>query len=237
MASIDRCSVSVSCCCCRITEWSTVALERSSTATVPSADCLDDVAVHSSATDVRPFATAMTDEQPRKMFSPEEEDNHERGTSLFPNFDNLTPEQWNAVRHVFSLSPFVSSMKFSSIPVSPCWIIDTGTSNHMTSDISLLHDVVGISSCASLDTGSTNEVSSYDEYEELRMEEQMDNSRRNGRPEESGRTDRLQTVDLMDRSDVHGRPSESGNTKDNDDIRLARRASTVMEKPIDPGQN
>ncbi|VFQ72515.1 unnamed protein product [Cuscuta campestris] len=152
--------------------------ERSSTSTVPSADCLDDAAVDSSATAVRHFATAMADEQPRKMFLPEEEDNHERGTSLFPNFDNLTPEQWNAVRHVFSLSLSVSSMKLSG---------------------------------ASLETGSTNEVSSYDEDEELRMEEQMDRSRRDGRPEESGRADQLQTVDLMDRSDVHSRPSERQN--------------------------
>ncbi|VFQ70073.1 unnamed protein product [Cuscuta campestris] len=119
-------------------ERSTVALERSSTSTVPSADCLIDAAVDSSATAVRHSATALADEQPRKMF--------------------------------FSLSSCVSSMKLSG---------------------------------ASLDTGTTNEVSCYDEDEELRTEEQMDRSRRDGRPEESGREDRLQTIDLMDRSDVH----------------------------------
>ncbi|VFQ94762.1 unnamed protein product [Cuscuta campestris] len=146
MASIDRCSVLVSCCCCRITERSTVALERSSTSTVPSADCLIDAAVDSSANAVRHSATAMADEQPRKMF--------------------------------FSLSSCVSSLKLSG---------------------------------ASHDTGSTNEVIFYDEDEELRTEEQMDRSRRDGRPEESSRADRLQTVDLMDRSDVHGRPSERQN--------------------------
>ncbi|VFQ81368.1 unnamed protein product [Cuscuta campestris] len=64
---------------------------------------------------------------------------------------------------------------------------------------------------ASIDTGSTNEVSSYDEDEEMRTEEQMDRSKRDGGPEESGGADRLQTVDLMDRSDVHGRPSERQN--------------------------
>ncbi|VFQ61975.1 unnamed protein product [Cuscuta campestris] len=143
--------------------------------TVPSADCLVDAVVDSSATAVRHSATAMADEQPRKVVSPKEEDNHERGSSLFPNFDNLTPEQWNAVRHVFSLSPFVSSMKLSG---------------------------------ASLDTRSTNEVSSYDEDEELRTEKKMDRSKRDSRLEESGRADRLQTVDLMDHSDVHDRPSE-----------------------------
>ncbi|VFQ83214.1 unnamed protein product [Cuscuta campestris] len=68
MASIDRCSVLVGCCCFRRTERSTVALERSSTSTVPSADCLIDAAVDSSATAVRHSATAMADEQPRKMF-------------------------------------------------------------------------------------------------------------------------------------------------------------------------
>ncbi|VFQ93718.1 unnamed protein product [Cuscuta campestris] len=67
MASIDRCSVLVDCCCCRITKRLTVALERSSTLTVPSADCLIDAAVDSSATAVRHSATAMADEQPRKM--------------------------------------------------------------------------------------------------------------------------------------------------------------------------
>ncbi|VFQ99994.1 unnamed protein product [Cuscuta campestris] len=64
---------------------------------------------------------------------------------------------------------------------------------------------------ASLDTGTTNEVSSYDEDEELRTEEQMDHSRRDSRPEESSRADRLQTVDLMDRSDAHGQLSERQN--------------------------
>ncbi|VFR02611.1 unnamed protein product [Cuscuta campestris] len=146
MASIDRCSVLVGCCCCRITERSTVALERSSTSTVPSADCLIDAAIDSSANAVRHSATAMADEQLRKMF--------------------------------FSLSSCVSSLKLSG---------------------------------ASLDTGSTNEVISYDEDEELRTEEQMDCSRRDDRPEESSRADRLQTVDVMDRSDVHGRPSERQN--------------------------
>ncbi|VFQ59325.1 unnamed protein product [Cuscuta campestris] len=141
MASIDRCSVSVVCCCCRKTEQSTVALERSSTSTVSSEDCVIDAAVDSSATAVRHSATAMADEQPRKMF--------------------------------FSLSSCVSS--------------------------------------ASIDTGSTNEVSSYDEDEEMRTEEQMDRSRRDGGPEESDGADRSQTVDLMDRSDVHGRPSERQN--------------------------
>ncbi|VFR01642.1 unnamed protein product [Cuscuta campestris] len=68
MASIDRCSVLVGCCCCRITERSTVALEWSSTSTVPSADCLIDAAVDSSANFVRHSAIAMADEQPRKMF-------------------------------------------------------------------------------------------------------------------------------------------------------------------------
>ncbi|VFQ79599.1 unnamed protein product [Cuscuta campestris] len=160
-------------------ERSTVALERSSTSTVPSADCLIDAAVDSSANAVRHSATAMADEQPRKMF--------------------------------FSLSSCVSSLKLSGIPVSPRWIIDTGASNHMTGDISLLYDVVGISPCASHDTGSTNEVIFYDEDEELRTEEQMDRSGRDGRLEESSRADRLQTVDLMDRSDVHGRPSERQN--------------------------
>ncbi|VFQ91912.1 unnamed protein product [Cuscuta campestris] len=77
---------------------------------------------------------------------------------------------------------------------------------HPSSHVLSLVPEVGTS--ASLDTGTTNEVSSYDEDEELRTEERMDRSRRNGRPEESGRADRLQTVDLMDRSDVHGRPSE-----------------------------
>ncbi|VFR01484.1 unnamed protein product [Cuscuta campestris] len=148
MASIDRCSVSVVCCCCRTTERSTVALERSSTSTVPSADYVLDAAVDSSATAVRHSVTAMADEQPRKMF--------------------------------FSLSLSVSSMKLSG---------------------------------ASLDTGTTNEVSSYDEDEELRTEERMDRSRRDGRPEKSGRADQLQTVDLMDRSDVHGRPSERQNDR------------------------
>ncbi|VFQ92709.1 unnamed protein product [Cuscuta campestris] len=64
---------------------------------------------------------------------------------------------------------------------------------------------------ASLDTGTTNEVGPYEEDEELRTEEQMDRSRRDSRPEESSRADRLQTVDLMDRSDAHGRPSERQN--------------------------
>ncbi|VFQ64132.1 unnamed protein product [Cuscuta campestris] len=146
MASIDRCSVSVVRCCCRTTERSTVALERSSTSTVSSADCVIDVVVDSSATAVRHSATAMADEQPRKMF--------------------------------FSLSSCVSSMKLSG---------------------------------ASIDTGSTNEVSSYDEDEEMRTEEQMDRSKRDGGLEESGKADMLQTVDLMDRSDVHGRPSERQN--------------------------
>ncbi|VFQ97417.1 unnamed protein product [Cuscuta campestris] len=162
MASIDRCSVLVGCCCCRITERSTVALERSTTSTVPSAECLIDVAVDSSATAVRPSATAMVDEQPRKMF--------------------------------FSLLSCVSSMKLSG---------------------------------ASLDTGSTNEVSSYDEDEELRTEEQMDRSRRDGRPEESGRADRLQTVDLMDRSDVHGRPSE----RQNDGFLRDDRTVDLVDRP------
>ncbi|VFQ91158.1 unnamed protein product [Cuscuta campestris] len=162
MASIDRCSVLVDCCCCRITERSTVALERSSTSTVPSADCLIDAAVDSSATAVRHSATAMADEQPRKMF--------------------------------FSLSSCVSSMKLSG---------------------------------SSLDTGTTNVVSSYDEDEELRTEEQMDRSRRDGRPEESVRAYRLQTVDLMDRSDVHGRPSE----RQNDGFLRDDRTVDLVDRP------
>ncbi|VFQ68824.1 unnamed protein product [Cuscuta campestris] len=80
---------------------------------------------------------------------------------------------------------------------------------------------------ASLNTGSTNEVSSYDEDEELRTEEQMDRSRRDGRPEESGGADRLQTVDRMDRSVVHGRPSErqnDGSLRDDQTVDLVDRS-------------
>ncbi|VFQ70060.1 unnamed protein product [Cuscuta campestris] len=79
---------------------------------------------------------------------------------------------------------------------------------------------------ASLDTGTTNEVSSYDDDEELRTEEQMDRSRRDSRPEESSRADRLQTVDLMDRSDAHGRPSErqnDGSLRDDQTVDLVDR--------------
>ncbi|VFQ79402.1 unnamed protein product [Cuscuta campestris] len=174
MASIDRCSVSVVCCCCRKTERSTVALERSSTSTVSSADCVIDAAVDSSATAVCHSATAMADEQPRKMF--------------------------------FSLSSCVSSMKLSEIGMGEQ---EGGLYYFKEPEKKMVCSAKKES--ASLDTGSKNEVSSYDEDEETRTEEQMDRSRRDGGPEESGRADRLQTVDLMDRSDVHGRPSERQN--------------------------
>ncbi|VFQ79378.1 unnamed protein product [Cuscuta campestris] len=67
--------------------------------------------------------------------------------------------------------------------------------------------------CSAKKERSTNEVSSYDEDEELRTEDQMDRSRRDGQPEESGRADRLQTINLMDRLDVRGRPSERQNDR------------------------
>ncbi|VFQ70012.1 unnamed protein product [Cuscuta campestris] len=216
MASIDRCSVLVGCCCCRITERSTVALERSSTSTVPSADCLIDAVVASSANAVRHSATAMADEEPRKMF--------------------------------FSLSSCVSSLKLSEIGMGEqegglyyfkepekkmvcsakkeskfdLWHKRLG---HPSSHVLSL--VLEVGTSASLDTGTTNEVSSYDEDEELRTEEQMDRSRRDSRPEESSRADRLQTVDLIDRSDAHGRPSE----RQNDGSLGDDRTVDLMDRP------
>ncbi|VFQ99667.1 unnamed protein product [Cuscuta campestris] len=230
MASIDRCSVSVvCCCCCRTTERSTVALERSSTSTVSSAHRVIDATVDSSATAVHHSATAMADEQPRKMF--------------------------------FSLSSCVSSEAFrdsnyeARFANDKCILQDL----YLKTEIGMGEQEGGLyyfkepekkmvcsakKESASLDTGSTNEVSSYDEDEELRMEERMDRSKRDGRPEESGGADMLQTVDRMNRSVVHGRPSERQNDgflRDDQTVDLVDRSDihgrpSPRQKVSDPEQ-
>ncbi|XP_019199774.1 PREDICTED: uncharacterized protein LOC109193375 [Ipomoea nil] len=68
--------------------------------------------------------------------------------TAFPDFDNLTPEQWNTVRHALSLSPTRSTLNesLSSIPL-PRWIIDTWASNHMTENINLLSNIQQTDPC------------------------------------------------------------------------------------------
>ncbi|VFQ83674.1 unnamed protein product [Cuscuta campestris] len=102
----------------------------------------------------------------------------EKGPSPLPNFEDLTPEQWNAVRHALSLSPTDNSQKLSGEMLN--------------------EDGASVSS----------PVEHYDNEDDMTAEEQLNRSTRNGRPEETSEASELQTVDPVDRPAVHGRPSE-----------------------------
>ncbi|VFQ60652.1 unnamed protein product [Cuscuta campestris] len=101
----------------------------------------------------------------------------EKGPSPLPNFEDLTPEQWNDVRHALSLSPTDNSPKLSGETLE-----DDGSSSPAPAD-------------------------HYDDDDEVMAEEQLDRPQRNGQPEEGGKAAELPAVDPMDCSDVHGRPS------------------------------
>ncbi|VFQ95260.1 unnamed protein product [Cuscuta campestris] len=101
----------------------------------------------------------------------------EKGPSPLPNFEDLTPEQWNAVRHALSLSPTDNTPKLSGETLN-----GDGSS-------------------------SSTPIDHFDDDEEVPAEEELDRSMRNGRPEEGGNADELQAVDPVDRFDVHGRPA------------------------------
>ncbi|VFQ62037.1 unnamed protein product [Cuscuta campestris] len=102
----------------------------------------------------------------------------EKGPSPLPNFEDLTPEQWNAVRHALSLSPTDNSQKLSGEMLN--------------------EDGASVSSL----------VDHFGDEDDMTAEEQLNRSMRNGQPEETSEASELQTVDLVDRPAVHGRPSE-----------------------------
>ncbi|VFR03504.1 unnamed protein product [Cuscuta campestris] len=106
------------------------------------------------------------------------EEEEKKGYSPLPNFEDLTMEQWNAVRHALALSP-------------------TDINQKLTGEIP---DESGSSSSPSIDH--------FEDDEEMPAEERLDRSTRNGRSEETSEADKLQTVNLVDRPDDHGRPSE-----------------------------
>ncbi|XP_019173414.1 PREDICTED: uncharacterized protein LOC109168989 [Ipomoea nil] len=73
---------------------------------------------------------------------------HDASFTALPDFENLTPEQWNTVRHALSLSPTGPTLNESLSGISlPCWIIDTGASNHMTGNINLLSNIKQTDPC------------------------------------------------------------------------------------------
>ncbi|VFQ87860.1 unnamed protein product [Cuscuta campestris] len=106
------------------------------------------------------------------------EEEEKDGYSPLPNFEDLTMEQWNAVRHALALSPIDINQK-------------------LTGEIP---DESGSNSSSSIDY--------FEDDEEMPAEDQLDRSTRNGRPEETSEAGELQAVDMVNRPDVHGRPSE-----------------------------
>ncbi|VFQ68681.1 unnamed protein product [Cuscuta campestris] len=97
----------------------------------------------------------------------------EKGPSLLPNFEDLTPKQWNAVHHSLSLSPIDNSPKLSGEILN-----EDGSS-------------------------SSTSVDHFDDDDEVPAEDQSDRPTWNGRPEEGDNAAELQAVDLVDRSDCH----------------------------------
>ncbi|VFR00610.1 unnamed protein product [Cuscuta campestris] len=103
------------------------------------------------------------------------------GPSPLPNFEDLTSEQWNAVRHALSLSSTDNSQKLSG-----------GTPRE-----------------DALRSNSATDY--FEDAEELSTEDHLDRSWRNGRLPGNGDAEELQTVDSVDRADDHGRPSGGQN--------------------------
>ncbi|VFQ68781.1 unnamed protein product [Cuscuta campestris] len=96
------------------------------------------------------------------------------GPSPLPNFEDLTSEQWNAVRHALSLSSADNSQKLSG---------ETPREDALRSN---------------------SATDYFEDAEELSTEDHLDCSWRNGRPPGNGDAEELQTVDLVDRADDHG---------------------------------
>ncbi|VFR03471.1 unnamed protein product [Cuscuta campestris] len=119
-----------------------------------------------------------SEEASMKITLNKNEEEEKKGYLPLPNFEDLTMEQWNAVRHALALSL-------------------TDINHKLTGEIP---DESGSSSSPSIDH--------FEDDEEMPAEERLDRSTRNGRPEETSEADKLQTVDLVDCPDDHGRPSE-----------------------------
>ncbi|VFQ80526.1 unnamed protein product [Cuscuta campestris] len=120
----------------------------------------------------------MSEEASMKITLNKNEEEEKKGYSPLPNFEDLTMEQWNAVRHALTLSP-------------------TDINQKLTGEIP---DESGSNSSPLIDH--------FEDDEAMPAEEQLDRSTRNGRPEETSEAGELQAVDRVDRPDVHGRPSE-----------------------------